>query len=97
MPCVDLLTDQVDLLTTNFGEVDMLILDGLYAIKTEGVDLKIFIDIPYDESGKAKDLRGKEPNNEFRNQVLHQEHKMVSELKSMADVVVTKDYSIEVV
>ncbi len=96
MPCVDLVTEQVDLLTTNFADVDMIIIDGLYAIKTENVDLKIFIDITYHETGKAQKLRGKEPQNEYRMKVLLKEHEMVKNLKSQANIIVGKDYSVEV-
>ena len=45
MPCVDLVTEQVDTLITDFSSVDMLIIDGLYAIKTEGVDIRVFIEL----------------------------------------------------
>ena len=96
MPCVDLVTEQSDMLTTNFGDVDMLIIDGLYAIKTEKVDLKIFIDITYHDTGKAQKLRGKEPQNEYRMKVLLKEHEMVKNLKEQADIVIGKDYSVEV-
>ena len=84
------------MLTTNFGDVDMLIIDGLYAIKTEKVDLKIFIDITYHDTGKAQKLRGKEPQNEYRMKVLLKEHEMVKALKEQADIVIGKDYSVEV-
>jgi uridine kinase len=97
MPCVDLVTEQVDLLTTNFAEVDMLIIDGLYAIKTEKVDLKIFIDMTYHDTGKAQKLRGKEPQNEFRMEVLLQEHAMVRDLKSQAHIIINRDYTVEVI
>jgi len=96
MPCVDLVTEQSDMLTTNFGDVDMLIIDGLYAIKTGKVDLKIFIDITYHDTGKAQKLRGKEPQNEYRMKVLLKEHEMVKALKEQADIVIGKDYSVEV-
>lgn len=96
MPCVDLVTEQVDSVTTNFAEVDMIIIDGLYAIKTDNVDLRIFIDITYHETGKAQKLRGKEPQNEYRMKVLLKEHEMVRNLKSSADILITKDYQVEV-
>jgi uridine kinase len=96
MPCVDLVTEQVDKLITNFGEVDMLIVDGLYAIKTEGIDLRIFIDLTYLETKDkhTTDSRGKEVMDEVRWATLAQEHKMVSSLKPLADLIVTKDYDI---
>lgn len=96
MPCVDLVTEQVDKLTTNFSEVDMLIVDGLYAIKTESADLRIFIELTYLETKEkhTKDARGKEVMDEARWATLGQEHKMVQALRPRADLVVTKDYEV---
>ncbi len=94
MPCVDLVTEQVDKLTTDFSEVDMLIVDGFYAIKTEGIDLRIFIDLTYLETKEkhTKDARGKEVMDEVRWATLAQEHKMVQSLKPNADLLISKDY-----
>ncbi len=94
MPCVDLVTEQVDQIITDFSEVDMLIIDGLYAIKTENIDLRIFIDITYHETGKAQKLRGKEPQNEYRMKVLLKEHDMVRNLKDSANIIISKDYEV---
>jgi uridine kinase len=96
MPCVDLVTEQVDQLTTDFKDVDMLIIDGLYSIKTEGLDLRIFIELTYHETKKAQVVRGKEPQNEYRMAVLEQEHKMVQALKPSADIFVTMEYGVRI-
>lgn len=93
-PCVDLVTEQVDQLTTDYSTVDMLIIDGLYAIKTEGVDLAVFIELTYHETKKAQVVRGKEPQNEYRMAVLEQEHKMVSALRERADILINMDYEV---
>jgi uridine kinase len=94
MPCVDLVTEQVDHLITNFKGIDMLIIDGLYAIKTDGLDLRIFIELTYHETKKAQVVRGKEPQNEYRMAVLEQEHRMVQALKPMADILISKEYEV---
>ncbi|HPE86572.1 MAG: hypothetical protein M0O94_01795 [Bacteroidales bacterium] len=94
LPCVDIVTDQVDQLITDFGPVDILILDGLYAIKSEDVDLRVFIDITYQETKKAQQRRGKEPATPFRTMVLEREHEVVTSLKPMANLMVTRDYSV---
>jgi uridine kinase len=96
MPCVDLVTEQVDRLTTNFAEVDMLIVDGLYAINAKGIDMRIFIDLTYLETKEkhTKDARGKEVMDEVRWATLAQEHKMVQSLKPLADLIITKDYEV---
>lgn len=99
MPCVDLVTEQVDKLTTDFREVDILIVDGLYAIKTKDIDLRIFIDLTYLETKDkhTKDSRGKEVMDEERWATLAQEHKMVVSLKPLADLIIDKDYNVIVV
>jgi uridine kinase len=96
MPCVDLVTEQVDQLTTDFKDVDMLIIDGLYSIKTEGLDLRIFIELTYHETKKAQVVRGKEPQNDYRMAVLEQEHKMVQALKPTAEVFITMEYGVRI-
>jgi len=93
MPCVDLVTEQLDSLTTDFNGVDMLIIDGLYAIKAD-VDVRIFIELTYHETKKAQIVRGKEPQNEYRMQVLEREHQVVQSLKQSADLFVTMDYNV---
>ena len=94
MPCVDLVTEQIDTLTTDFGSIDMLIIDGLYAINTDGVDLRVFIELTYHQTKKAQKDRGKEPQNEYRMRVLEQEHKQVLSIKNKADLLVNMDYQV---
>lgn len=94
MPCIDLVTEQIDTLITDYSEVDMLIIDGLYSIKAEGLDLRVFIELTYHETKKAQAVRGKEPQNEYRWQVLEQEHKMVQTLKASADLLVNGEFDV---
>lgn len=94
MPCVDLVTEQIDQLTTDFKGIDMLVIDGLYAIKTEETDLRVFIELTYHETKKAQVVRGKEPQNEYRMAVLEQEHRMVQALKPKADILISKEYEV---
>jgi uridine kinase len=93
LPCIDLLTDQEDKLITNFEGIRFLIIEGLYALQAEA-DLSIFIDLTYHETKKAQLLRGKEPQNEFRLQILEREHEVVQSLRPDADLIVTKDFSV---
>ncbi len=94
MPCVDLVTEQVDKLTTNFEGIDMLIMDGLYAINCEEADLRVFIELTYHETKKAQSSRGKEPQNEYRMRVLEKEHQEVQSLKPKADLLIGMDYKV---
>jgi len=94
MPCVDLVTEQVDHLTTNFAGIDMLIMDGLYAINCREADLRVFIELTYHETKKAQASRGKEPQNEYRMRVLEQEHVTVQSLKHKANLLIGMDYKV---
>ncbi len=94
MPCVDLVTEQVDSLTTDFKGIDMLVLDGLYAVNTEGVDLHVFIELTYHETKKAQTARGKEKTDDLRMRTLEAEHKAVQSLKHKADLFVNMNYEL---
>ncbi len=93
LPCIDLLTDQQDKLITNFEGIKYLIVEGLYSLKADA-DLRIFIDLTYHETKKAQILRGKEPQNKFRLQVLQREHEVVQSLRPSADLLVTEDFDV---
>lgn len=94
MPCVDLVTQRVDQLTTDFSEIEVLVIDGLYAIATEGVDLAVYIELTYHETKKAQTGRGKEAANAFRFEVLEAEHQAVLSIRDKADWFVTKEYEL---
>jgi uridine kinase len=94
LPIVDGHTDQVDTLITHFGAVEILILEGLYAIKAEGVDFRIYLERSWEDTLQAQVLRGKENLDETRMRILQQEHKMVESLRPGANLVINRDLSI---
>lgn len=94
MPCVDIVSKQTDKLITNFSDIDILVVDGLYAIKMTKIDLKVYINLTYHDTKKKRGGRGKEENNEFRFQVLEMEHQQMLDLKPLADLIVTKEYQV---
>lgn len=94
IPCIDIITEEVDQLSTDFSKIRVLIIDGLYAIRTEGVDLKVFIDLTYHETKLNQMLRCKEPTDGYRWKVLEQEHQHVRSLKPLADLHVDKNFRV---
>lgn len=94
MPCIDIVPDQIDKLITDFRKIHLLVIDGLYAINTEDVDLRVFIELTYHETKMSQLMRGKEPTDEFRLQVLEREHINVRTLKPRADLVVNRNYDV---
>lgn len=93
LPCIDLLTDQVDQLYSDFRGIQYLIIDGLYALALDA-DMRIFIDLSFHETKKAQLVRGKETQNEFRLKILQQEHKIVRSLKRNATHLVDRNFNV---
>ena len=92
MPCVDIIPQQVDKLITDFKKIHVLVIDGLYSLNAENIDLGVFIDLTYHETKMAQLTREKENNDEYRLKVLEQEHKNVRKLKSKANLIIDKNY-----
>ncbi len=94
IPCIDLISEQVDKLITDFSKVDLLIVDGLYAIKADDIDMRVFIDLTYHETKINQIIRMKEALSDFRLGILEHEHEAVTSLKHMAELVVDKSYQV---
>ena len=93
IPCIDLIPNEVDKLTTDFNGIQILILDGVYSVKAEA-NTRVFIDLTYHDTKMAQVLRGKEPVNEWRTSVLEQEHQAVQSLRPLANLIISKDYEV---
>jgi uridine kinase len=91
MPCVDLLNDKVDTIITDFNQIDLLIINGLYSIKIDSADLKVFIDLTYKDTFDEQKATGKEELDDFRLKVLQREHEVIRTLKPEADFYVDFD------
>ena len=94
LPCIDLIPEQVDKLITDFSKIDLLIVDGLYAIKAQDIDMRVFIDLTYHETKINQIIRMKEAMSDFRLGILEHEHQAVASLKSLAHLVVDKSYQV---
>lgn len=94
MPCIDIIPEQVDKLITDFKKIDLLVIDGLYALKADGIDMRVFIDLTYHETKISQIVRGKENFDEFRTAVLEREHQNVSNLMPLADFIINKNYQL---
>ncbi|RXK88546.1 uridine kinase [Chlorobaculum sp. 24CR] len=94
VPCIDIITEEVDELVTDFNKIRVLVIDGLYAIRTERVDLRVFIDLTYHETKLSQLLRCKEPTDGYRWSVLEREHHHVRSLMHLADLHVDRNYQV---
>lgn len=94
IPCVDLIPEMVDKLIVDFEKIDLIIVDGLYAIKANDIDLRIFIDLTYHETKINQIIRLKEKMTDFRINILEKEHQAVSALRPTADLIIDKSYQV---
>lgn len=96
LPVVDLFTQQVDQLHTNFKGIEVLIIEGLYSIRINQSDLRVFIELTYEDTWEEQVLTHKEVLDDFRLEVLKHEHKAVQSLKSQADFYIDFDTAGEI-
>ncbi|RLD71431.1 MAG: uridine kinase [Bacteroidetes bacterium] len=94
IPCIDLIPEQVDKLITDFSKIDLLIVEGLYAIKAPDIDIRVYIDLTYHETKINQIIRMKEALSDFRLGILEKEHQSVTTLKHKADLIVDKSYQV---
>ncbi|MFN8135060.1 MAG: hypothetical protein U0Z17_07495 [Bacteroidales bacterium] len=96
MPVVDLFTQRVDQLHTDFDGIDVLIIAGLYSIKINQSDLRVFIELTYEDTWDEQKYTHKEVLDQFRVEILKQEHKAVQSLKPLADFYIDFDTAGEI-
>jgi len=94
MPCIDLTNGQLDRLISDFSGVDVLVVDGLYALGIKDADLCIYIDLSWRETRKNQELRGKEADDEYRLKVLEKESEDVKAFRYRADLVIDHQYNV---
>ncbi len=95
LPLVDMMTDYVDELTTDFKGIDLLIIKGLYSIKCKESKLKVFIELSYEEAISKNLYIPMEITDDFRIQVMKKEQEVVQRLKKDADFFIDFDTSNE--
>ncbi|MDO9254654.1 MAG: hypothetical protein Q7U54_04005 [Bacteroidales bacterium] len=96
LPLVDLFTQKVDQLHTDFNGIEILVIEGLYSIRINQSDLRVFIELTYEDTWEEQKETHKEVLDDFRMEVLAHEHKAVQSLKSLADFYIDFDTAGEI-
>jgi uridine kinase len=79
MPCIDILTQDIDWLETDFSRHKILVIDGLYAIHKEmKADFRFFLE---GETSPDKDYRDNESDSEDRRRILQEEKVAIQKIK----------------
>jgi uridine kinase len=95
MPYADVISNQIDRLITDFKNIELLIINGLYSIKVKEADLKIFIEVSYTDTTNQQKLKDIEEMDEWRMKELEREHEVIESIKNEANYFVDLETSLK--
>lgn len=95
-PLVIFNEDRVTEESINTYDINVFIVDGTYTTVLKNADIHVFIDRTYHDTKKSRLERGREKQDDFLEKVLEIEHKIISQHKPKADIIIRRDYSVEV-
>ncbi len=96
-PLVDYDANQIGEEEISLGDARVVIAEGVYTSLCENVDRRVFIARNRLETMEHRMKRGREDFDPFIEEVLKKEHEIISQHRSRADVVITRDYEVEFV
>ncbi len=80
-------TEEVD-----FSDYQVIIAEGTYTTALKNVNARVFIDRNIKDTRKARAKRAREKQDEFLEQILTIEHRIISAQKKEADIIITKGF-----
>lgn len=98
-PLVDYDSNTIEDETINLEGIKVLVAEGTYTSLLKHVDTRIFICRNWLDTLelRQKRMRGNEVGDLFIEQVLSVEHKIIAGHKQLADILITKDFSVMIV
>jgi uridine kinase len=94
-PLVIYTENRIDTEKMSLEGINVVLAEGTYTSLLDHVDRRIFIDRNRLDTLEHRMRRGREGFDPFIERVLEIEHAIISEHKSRADVVISKDYDVE--
>lgn len=76
--------------------VKAVIVEGTYVTLLENADRRVFIDRTHVDTEEARKERAREEQDDYLSRILLIEHGIIAPHKSRADIVITRDYKVEV-
>lgn len=95
IPVVNYMANKFIANKTSLENKSVLIVEGVYSFFLKNLDFKIFMSRTYKETLEKRRSRTRETYDPFVEEVLEIEHAIVASQKSMANAIITKDYSLE--
>ncbi|MEE4255937.1 MAG: hypothetical protein V2I47_02775 [Bacteroidales bacterium] len=84
--------DRITTEVVDMSGYSVFIAEGTYTTALKNVDVRIFIDRDLKDTKKARAKRAREKQDEFLEQVLTIEHRIISAQKKDADIIITKGF-----
>jgi uridine kinase len=75
------------------GQLRVLIAEGTYTTTLRFVDCHVFLDRDYHDSKADREKRARDVLDELMADILEREHRIISQHKQRADIIVNKDFS----
>lgn len=96
-PLVIYSANRIDDETISLEGVEVVIAEGVYTSLCDHADTRVFIDRNRLETMEHRMKRGREDFDPFIEEVLTAEHDIISQHRSRANVIITRDYDVEFV
>jgi uridine kinase len=93
-PLVVYQKDLISQETVSLKNIKVVIAEGTYTSSLKNLHCRIFIDLTYRETKKSRLERAREEQDDFLEQVLIIEHKIISAHKEKADIIIQPDFNI---
>lgn len=78
----------------DLSDVDIAVAEGTYTTSLKEADFRVFIDRTYKDTLQHRKERARDELNEYTEKILIIEHKIISEHKKLADIVISSAYEV---
>ena len=96
-PLVHYKENRIENIIVSTEDIQVIIVEGTYTSLLSDIDCKIFIDRDYKDTLAQRKGRAREPITPFIESVLELEHKIISSHKVLADIIIDKNYKVELI
>lgn len=93
-PLVVYQDDRITQETLPLDGVDVVIIEGTYTTLLKNVHSRVFINLTYEQTSSARLKRDREPPDPFLERVLRIEHRIISNYRPFANIVVADSFKI---
>jgi uridine kinase len=94
-PLVIFEEDRIIRETIDLRPYRVIIIEGTYTTLLNGADCRIFIDRDLNDTREDRKKRNREKQDEYLEKILEIEHRIISQHKKMANLLITKDFEVE--